>query len=72
MWNWTCPICGKRITEDYEVEEIKEYVGATHECPECNGVLMIEDDCTCSDFGKELEKRYCEAKTGLSNGRTDK
>lgn len=60
MWKYVCPICNKNIMENYEIETIKEHIGATHDCPECNGLLMIEEDLTCSDFGNELVNRYKE------------
>jgi predicted RNA-binding Zn-ribbon protein involved in translation (DUF1610 family) len=66
MWKWTCPVCGKEIEENYTIEEIKEYIGATHDCPECGGLVMIEKDCTCSDFGKELVRRYSEMGLNVS------
>ena len=60
MWKWTCPICGKEIEENYTIEEVKGYIGATHDCPECGSLVIIEEDCSCSDFGKELVRRYAE------------
>ena len=59
-WNYICPICNQNIIEDYEVEEVKDYIGATHNCPKCNGLLKIEQDLSCSDFGKELAQTYSE------------
>ena len=64
MWKWTCPICNNDIEEGYEIEEL--IVGATHDCPECGALLMIEEDCTCSDFGEELVRRYAEMGLNVS------
>ena len=58
QWEYVCPVCNCNIVEKYKVKEIKEYVGATHDCPKCNGLLMIQEDLTCSDFGEELTRRY--------------
>lgn len=60
MWKYSCAICGKTITEDYSLEEVKEAVGATHNCPECNGLLLIQDDLTVIDFGNVLVNSYKE------------
>ena len=60
QWTWICPLCGKEITEDYTVDEVKEYIGATHDCPECGGTVQIMEDLTCSDFGEYLVKAYAE------------
>ena len=60
MWKYTCAICGKTITEDYTIEEVRDAVGATHNCLDCNGLLLIQDDLTVIDFGKVLVDRYKE------------
>ena len=65
-WNYKCPICGNDIQEDYSEEEIKKYIGATHDCPNCGGLLMIEEDLSCADFGKELSRRYAEMGINVS------
>lgn len=57
-WNYICPVCGEHIQENYSVEEIAEYVGATHDCPNCGGLLRIQEDLSCYDFGKELVESY--------------
>lgn len=44
MWKWTCPVCGAEITENHTIEEVKKHVGATHDCPKCGGLVMIEKD----------------------------
>ena len=57
MWKWTCPICKKEIEEDFELDYIKnECVGCTHDCPECGGLVLINEDGLCSDFGATLER----------------
>lgn len=66
MWKWTCPVCGAEITENHTIEEVKKHVGATHDCPKCGGLVMIEKDCTCSDFGAELVKRYAKMGANVS------
>ena len=65
-WKWICPVCKKEIEEEYTVDEVRDYVGATHNCPECNGLVMIEEDLTCSDFGNELVKRYADMGLNVS------
>lgn len=60
-WEYVCPICKNEIVENHSIEVVKQYVGATHDCPKCDGLLMIEEDLSCSDFGEELVKRYEEA-----------
>ena len=60
MWKWTCPMCGKEIYEELSLKVVKEYIGATHDCPECGGLVMIEEDLTCTNFAKELSCRYAE------------
>lgn len=57
-WNFICPICNRNVMEGYTVEEIKDYIGATYNCPECNGLLRITDDLGVEDFGKELVRSY--------------
>ena len=58
-WKFTCPICGKEIETDSEESYIKDnYIGATTDCPECDGLLKIEEDLTCIDMGKYLSKIY--------------
>ena len=60
-WEYICPICGKTVKEKYTESFIRNgYIGATHDCPYCGGLLMIEDDLTCSDFGEELVRCYDE------------
>ena len=53
-WKFVCPICKKRVVNDYNIKEVEEYVGATYDCPECGGTLRIRDDLTVEDFGQEL------------------
>lgn len=60
MWRYKCPICGGDVMEEYDIETVKAYVGATHDCASCGGLLMIEKDLSVSDFGNELVKRYKE------------
>lgn len=59
-WKYICPVCNRAIEEAYTLDEVREYVGATHDCPECGGLLMIEKDLTCSDFGTQMIKEYAE------------
>ena len=66
-WEWTCPCCGTEFESEFTIDFIKEHIGATTDCPECNALLMIEEDCTCSDFGKELVRRYSEMGLNVSN-----
>ena len=60
MWKYTCPICNDEIIEQRDLKTVEAHIGATHDCPKCNGLLMIADDLTCSDFGEELVKRYAD------------
>lgn len=61
MWEFVCPVCGKLVKENYDINYIKtNCVGMTHDCLECGAILMIEKDGTCSDFGAELVRRYSE------------
>lgn len=59
-WTWVCPICGETIEEDYTIDEIKEYIWASHDCPECGGLVQITEDLTCIDFGEKLVGIYKE------------
>ena len=59
-WSYVCPICNQNVVEDYTEDEVKDYIGATHDCPKCNGLLRINEDLSCSDFGEELVERYKE------------
>ena len=59
-WTYTCPICKKQIVEKYSEDFVKEYIGATHDCPNCNGLLMINEDLSVKDFGAELVNSYKE------------
>lgn len=58
MWNFTCPICGEEVPTDYTIDEVKDCIGFTTDCYKCGGLLMINDDLTCRDFGKELAQSY--------------
>jgi len=66
MWKYKCPICGEIITEDYTIDIVKDYIGATHDCPKCDGLLMIEKDLSVSEFGNELVHRYNELGVDVS------
>lgn len=62
LWTYTCPCCNKEIIEkDKTVDFIKQHIGATHDCPECGALLMIEEDTSCSDFTKTLIEMYRQA-----------
>ena len=57
MWKWKCPICGKETEEDFDLEYIKsECVGCTHDCPECEGLVLINEDGICTDFESVLKR----------------
>jgi hypothetical protein len=57
MWKWKCPICGQDIEEDFDVKYIhNECVGCTHDCPECGGLVLINENGICTDFGSVLER----------------
>lgn len=66
MWEFTCPCCNGEFESSYTIEFIKEHIGATIDCPECGALLMIEENCTCSDFGEELVRRYAEMGLNVS------
>ena len=66
-WKYTCPICKKKVEEKYTQPYIKKgWIGATHNCPCCGGLLIINKDLTCSDFGDELVMRYKEMGINVS------
>ncbi|MCL1878003.1 MAG: hypothetical protein FWF80_04030 [Defluviitaleaceae bacterium] len=67
MWKYKCPICNEQIIEQYDLKTVETHIGATHDCPNCNGLLMITDDLSCSDFGAELVKRYADMGVTVSN-----
>lgn len=53
-WKYTCPICKNKVEEKYTQPYIKKgWIGATHNCPCCGGLLIINKDLTCSDFEDE-------------------
>lgn len=57
MWKWKCPVCNKEIEEDFDLDYIKkECVGCTHDCPECGGLVLINDNGICTDFGAVLKR----------------
>ena len=48
-------------------EYIKKYgIGASHNCPNCSGLLIINEDLTCSDFGEKLVNCYKEMGVDVS------
>lgn len=53
-WEFICPICGKNVINDYDIDEIKEYIGATYDCPECGGTLRIKPDLGVENFANVL------------------
>ena len=57
-WIWTCPICKTKMKEDLPLDEVRQYIGATHDCPYCGGTVLINKDLTCSDFGEYLVQQY--------------
>lgn len=57
-WNYICEICKNNIVEDHDIEVVKEHIGATHDCPKCDGLLIINENLTVSDFGNILVERY--------------
>lgn len=66
-WEYRCHICGNKIKEPYTQPFIKNrYIGATHNCPKCGGLLVINEDLSCSDFGEILQKRYKEMGLNVS------
>lgn len=66
MWTYICPLCKQEVAQEYDIETIKDYVGATHDCGNCSGLLMIEEDLTVSDFGAALVERYSEMGVDVS------
>ena len=58
MWEWACPCCNTEFESECTIDYIKEHIGATHNCPKCGALLIIEENCTCKDFGAELVQRY--------------
>ena len=36
------------------IDEIKEYIGATYDCPECGGTLRIKPDLGVENFANVL------------------
>ena len=60
-WTYRCPICKKQVVEKYKKSFIKHgYIGASHNCPRCGGLLEIKENLSCVDFGAELQKGYAE------------
>ena len=57
-WKFVCPICRGNVINDYEVDEVKDYIGATYDCPKCGGVLRIKNDLTVENFSVELENIF--------------
>ena len=57
-WKYFCPICNEEVATTHSLETVKAHIGSTCDCINCNGLLMIEEDLTVSDFGEELVKRY--------------
>ena len=69
MWKWKCPICGKEIEEDFDIDYIKnECVGYTHDCPECEGLVLINEDGICTDFESVLKRVSDQIDTMEQNG----
>ena len=57
MWKWKCPICGRDIEEDFDIDCIKnECVGYTHDCPKCGGLVLINEGGICTDFESVLKR----------------
>lgn len=54
-WQFVCPVCHKKVINDYEVDEVKDYIGATYDCPECSGTLRIKNDLTVENFNVVLK-----------------
>lgn len=65
-WEWVCPCCNTEFKSECSVDFIKDHIGSTTDCPECDALLIINDDLTCSDFGEELVRRYAEAGVTIS------
>ena len=57
-WQFLCPICHRNVINGYEVDEVKDYIGATYDCPECGGVLKIKSDLTVDNFAAKLENIF--------------
>ena len=57
-WIWVCPICHNTIHDSHSLDTIQDYVGATYNCPECGGDVLIQKDFTCIDFGDYLVNAY--------------
>lgn len=66
-WQFVCPICHKNVINGYEVEEVKGYIGATYDCPECDGVLRIKNDLTVENFSAKLENIFSDAINAKEN-----
>ena len=59
MWKWKCPICEKYIEEDFEFDYIQnECVGHTHDCPECGGLVLINENGICTNFEAVINRVY--------------
>jgi endogenous inhibitor of DNA gyrase (YacG/DUF329 family) len=59
-WEFICPICKKKVVNDYDVEEIKDYIGATYDCPECGETVRIKSDLTVENFETILSDIFSE------------
>lgn len=57
-WEFDCPLCKKHIISTKTIEEVRPYIHGTTVCPACNGVILINPDFTCSDFGEYLVGVY--------------
>jgi len=65
-WKYMCPLCNESVTTKHSVGVAEAHIGATHECVNCGGLLMIEADLTVSDFGAKLVRRYEELGVSVS------
>lgn len=69
MWKWKCPICGKNIEEDFDTHYVEtECVGCTHDCPDCGGLVLINEGGICTDFGAVLQRMSDQIDAMENNG----
>jgi len=61
MWEYVCPLCNERVKTKHDLETANGHIGSTLDCQLCQGLLIIEDDLSVTDFGEVLVKRYAEA-----------
>ena len=57
-WEFDCPLCKKHVVTEHSIDTIKFYIGSTTNCPLCDGIVLINPDLTCSDFGQYLVDAY--------------